>query len=112
MFASYYSWRNAIEGESEYAGRVRRSLDAVLTQADEATAQRALDFIVQYIEEGSDDLEEFPGLYMMNALTMMNSDSALARQAADWLKTKKDQYAVRFAAISPQLELLQRLLGS
>jgi len=43
--AAYYSWRNAIEGKTEYAVRVGRALDRVLAQADGETIQDAMEYV-------------------------------------------------------------------
>ena len=110
LFASYYSWRNAIEGEKSYAARVRKSLAAVIEQANKPVSTAAMDFLIEYIEGGADDETEFPGLYMVTALTFMDSSSPLATEAEAWLKANGGTYQPRLDRIRSQSDLLKRLL--
>ena len=114
LFASYYSWRNFIEGEGKYAQMVRDRLAEVVAKADAPTTQQALDFLVYYIEGGADGDTEYPGLYLVSALALMSDDMEMGKLAAAWLQENQGDaaYAARLEAISSQLRLLGKLLGS
>ena len=112
MFAAYYSWRNAIDGETDYARKVETSLAQVLSKASEKDAQQAIQFLIGYIEEGGDDDEEYPGLYMMRAVSSMTMDSPAVQAAKAWMvqNAGAPPYSNRMVSIKPQTDLLQRLL--
>ncbi len=112
FFAAYYSWRNAIDGENEYAQRVRDYLKAVIERADADTADAAVDFLIEFAETAFDDEEEFPGLYVMRAVSRMSSEAPAVKQARDWLASNGSlpPFSDHFAAIQPQVDLLDRLL--
>ena len=112
MFAAYYSWRNAIDGEFTYARDVEQSFSKVLTRATSSDAKRAVDFMIGYIEEGPDGEEEYPGLYMMFAVSWIQPDSPVTQLAKEWMAENANvvPYRQRMDAIKAQTDLLQRLL--
>jgi len=111
LFASYYSWRNAIKGENKYAERVREALESVLAGADEKTSEDAFSFILDEIDRRGDDEDEYPGLYLMKALASIESKTPLSRQASKWIKENASAYEDRINRIDSQIDLLKELLG-
>ena len=111
LFAAYYSWRNAIEGETKYAVRVGWALDKVLAQADAETIQDAMEYLEQAAARRGDHDKEFPALYLMHGLTLLRSNPDVATKAESWLESHRSIYARRLAKIEPQLELLESLLA-
>ncbi len=111
LFASYYSWRNAIKGEHKYAERVRKALESVLAGADERTSEDAFTFVLDVIDRGGDDADEYPGLYLIKALSAIDSKSPMSRQASKWMKDNASAYQERINRIDPQINLLKELLG-
>jgi hypothetical protein len=111
LFASYYSWRNAMKGEPEYAERVREALESVLAGADEKTSEDALSFVLDEIDRRGDGEDEYPGLYLMKALASIESKTPLSRQASKWMKDNASAYQERINRIDPKIDLLKELLG-
>jgi hypothetical protein len=110
IFSAYYCFRNSIAGESDYVQRTGKYLSSILAEADPDVSARAMDWLAAYIESGTDDDGEFPGLYMMTAITSIGSDSAAASRASAWLTANRATYARRFEQIQLQINLLQQLL--
>jgi hypothetical protein len=111
LFTAYYSWRNAIEGETEYARRVRNFLRIVLLRADAEATARAMQFLEEICMSGSDEDSEFPGLYLMHAVTTLEPVPDVTNKAEMWLTSNSENYLHRFEKIKPQLQLLGSLLG-
>ena len=112
LFAAYYSWRNAIEGETAYARRIRTYLRTVLMRADAEATSRAMQFLEDTCMRGTDADSESPGLYLMHALTCLDPVPDVTNKAEMWVTSNSENYAHRIERIKPQLELLGRLLGT
>lgn len=116
VYAAFYTWRNAVAGERQYALEVNTALGAILNGLDGRASGEVVAFLAgPILRDGGTAQDGEPCLYMMNALSFMPGlahGSELKRQAASWLGSHgADPIVLRKeAAIRESLDLLKTLL--
>ena len=87
-------------------------LKQIMEAAKGDAGEAALDFLIGHAEGAYDDEEEFPGLYMLRAISRMSSDSPLVKSARQWMAADGagKPYTDHLAVIKQQVDLLDRLL--
>jgi serine/threonine-protein kinase len=109
LYAAYFCWRDAEQNESVYAQKVLASLVAITERMPAELIASTIDYLAQ--AEGD---EEYPGLYMMQAIRMTASESPLKQEVVTWLQKNQNSDLVRDYSRRSQfqesIQLLEYLL--
>ncbi|MEI6972013.1 MAG: serine/threonine-protein kinase [bacterium] len=116
LFSAFYTWRNAVAGERQYAMEVNTALGTILSRLDAGTSADVISYLgAAALRDSQNGQEDDPGLFMIKAMTFMPGlahGSDLKRQAAAWLANHGSDPVVarKEAAMRDALDLLQSLL--
>lgn len=116
LYSAFYTWRNAVVGEHQYAMEVNTSLGAILNGFDQKSSEAVITFLgTAVLQEHQTAQDGEPCLYMMHALSFMPGlahGSELKRQATAWIGAHgADQIVVqKEAGIRESVSLLRTLL--
>lgn len=116
LFSAFYTWRNAVAGERQYALEVNTALGTILSGMDAGLSEKVISSLESAIlKDDTSSQGEDPYLYMMNAMSLMPGlahGSELKRRATSWLGAHGADPAVarKEAEMRQSLDLLKSLL--
>ncbi len=116
LFASCYTWRNAVAGEYAYAQKANTLLGAFFARLDSTDNDVVMSILAAgALNRDSDQSDWMPCTYMMEALSLMPGlahGSNLKQRVEQWLDEYRSRRPVsdRLAELSEPLNLLRALL--
>jgi len=117
LYSAFYTWRNAVAGEHQYALEVNTALGAILNGFDRKSSEAVIAFLGTPVLQNNPTARDVePCLYMMHALSFMPGlahGSELKRQATAWIGDHSADQAVaqKEADVRESVSLLKTLLN-